>query len=57
MDLSPYLWLTVLTIGVAVLGGAIAYGMMRNRKRTNSEKAATEAATRQEYREEDREAE
>lgn len=48
-------WLLVLTLGVVVLGAAIAFGAMRNRSRSLAERARTEAATREEYREEDRE--
>ena len=48
------LWLILLTIGVIALGAAMAYGLMRNRKRSLGERIATEAATKQEYREENR---
>jgi len=41
---------------VLILGGAMAYGMMRNRQRRPIEKAVTEAATREVYRREDRDA-
>jgi len=47
-------WLILLTLGVVVLAAAIIYGMLRNRQRTRLEEAATEAATRREYAEEDR---
>lgn len=53
---GPALWLIVLTIGVALLGGAIAYGIARNRKRSRGERALTEAATRREYERQDRDA-
>lgn len=41
-------------IGVAVLGLAIAYGIMRNRSRTRAEKHITEKATKNAYAEENR---
>lgn len=51
---GPSAWLILLTIGVIVLIAAIVYGIMRNRQRTLGERVATEAATRDEYRAEDR---
>ena len=51
---GPAMWLILLTVGVIALAGAIAYGMMRNNKRRPVEKAVTEAATKEEYRREDR---
>jgi hypothetical protein len=53
---GPAFWLILLTVGVIVLGGAMAYGMMRNRQRSPREKAVTDAATRAEYQREDRDA-
>lgn len=47
-------WLILLTLGVVVLGGAMVYGIMRNRKRTVSEKVTTEIETKREYEREDR---
>ena len=44
----------LLFIGSGVLGLAIVYGIMRNRRRTQSEKNKTEQATRELYRAEDR---
>ena len=44
----------LLFIGSGVLGLAIVYGIMRNRRRTQSEKTKTEQATRELYRAEDR---
>jgi hypothetical protein len=41
-------------IGVAVLGAAIIYGIVHNRKRTRAERRITEQGTRNEYAEEDR---
>lgn len=50
---TPYLWLIILTVGVAILGASIAFGLLRNRTRTPLERATTEAATRREYARED----
>lgn len=47
-------WLILLTLGVVVLGGAMVYGIMRNRHRTLSEKVTTEIETKREYEREDR---
>ena len=47
-------WLILLTLGVVVLAAAIIYGMLRNRQRTRLEEATTDAGTRPEYDEEDR---
>jgi uncharacterized membrane protein YesL len=47
------LWLILLTVGVVVLGLAMAYGAMRNRQRTTGEKIAREIGTKQEYARED----
>ena len=52
---GPSLWLILLTIGVIALGVAMAYGMLRNRKRSVREEIATEVGTKQEYRRADRE--
>ena len=49
-------WLLVLTVGVVALGLALAWGINRNRARSPTERQLTEAATRQEYREEDKDA-
>jgi hypothetical protein len=46
MEMSVIVWLLLLTVGVAALGAAIAYGMRRNSARSNLEKTITEAATR-----------
>jgi mannose/fructose/N-acetylgalactosamine-specific phosphotransferase system component IIC len=54
MEMSVIVWLLLLTVGVAALGAAIAYGMRRNSARSNLEKTITEAATRREYEKEDR---
>ncbi|HEV7344369.1 MAG TPA: hypothetical protein VGN60_01870 [Devosia sp.] len=50
---GPGLWLILLTIGVIALGGAMAYGLTRNRTRTRGEEVRTEAATRQQYADEE----
>ncbi len=47
-------WLILLTVGVIILGLAMAYGAMRNRSRTTGEKVAREIGTKQEYAREDR---
>lgn len=54
MDITPNLWLILLTLGVVCLGAALVYGIMRNRQRTPLEREITEAGTRAEYRAEDR---
>jgi len=41
-------------IGACILGLALAYGIMRNRRRTGAEKALTERATKDLYAAEDR---
>lgn len=56
METGPSFWLILLTIGVVALGLAMAYGMRRNKQRTLQEKLVTDAATRREFREEDRDA-
>lgn len=40
--------------GAVLLGVAIAYGVLRNRTRTPRERAVSEAATRERYRQADR---
>ena len=54
MEAGPSFWLILLTIGVAALGLAMAYGVRRNKQRSLQEKLVTDAATRREFREEDR---
>ncbi len=54
MESGPTIWLVLLTLGVAALGLVMAFGAMRNQKRTRQERVATEAATKQEYRAESR---
>ncbi len=53
MSSGPSFWMIVLTLGAVALALAIIYGMRRNRERSLSEKAHTEAATRREYERED----
>jgi len=53
MDLSPYVWLIALTVGVVLLGAAMSFGILRNRDRTLSEKVLTEVETKREYERED----
>ncbi len=47
-------WSFVVVIGAILLGAALAYGMWINSRRTRADKMVTEAATRREYKEEDR---
>jgi len=54
MESGPAFWLILLTVGVAALGLVMAYASSRNKKRTAQERLQTEAATKQEYREEHR---
>lgn len=54
MESGPSVWLILLTVGVVILGLAMAYGAYRSRQQSRSEKALTEAATRREYEREDR---
>ena len=57
MDIAgPGFWLILLTLGVVVLGAALAYGMLNNRKRTLAERVTTEVETRREYDRENRDA-
>lgn len=56
METGPGLWLILLTIGVVILGLAMAYGIRRNRTQSTAERNLSEAATRQEYKAEDRDA-
>lgn len=53
---SPYIWFIALTIGVLLLGAAMAFGILRNRRRSPIERATTEIGTRREYEREDRDA-
>lgn len=55
-DLPTIGWLFAIAGGAAILGVAIAYGLMRNRERTTHEKLQSEAGARRIYEEEDRQA-
>lgn len=44
----------ILAGGAVLLGIAIAYGVLRNRTRTPRERAVSEAATKERYRQADR---
>jgi len=48
-ELGPILWIIALVGGVIVLGAAIAYGTMRNRKVTPAEERASDIKTREIY--------
>ncbi|NGP17154.1 MULTISPECIES: hypothetical protein [Devosia] len=50
------IWAVLVTIGVIVLASAMIYGLLRNRNRTVTEKVVTERATKEIYRQEDRDA-
>lgn len=54
MDGYSIVWLLVTAGGAALLGAAIAIGIMRNRARTPSETRVSEQATRDLYKAEDR---
>ena len=54
MESGPTVWLLLLTAGAVALGAALFYGMSQNSRRTASEKALTEAATRREHEMENR---
>lgn len=56
MEITTTVWPLILTVGVIALGLAMVWGMNRNKARTPLERKVTEAATRQEYRAEDRDA-
>ena len=56
MESGPSLWLIVLTLGAILLLAAMIYGFYRSQRRSRPEEALTEAATRQEYEREDRDA-
>jgi hypothetical protein len=53
VNTGSHLPVTLLFIGSGFLGIAIVYGIMRNRRRTQSEKTLTEEATKEVYRAED----
>ena len=49
---TQHVWIWI--AGVLLLGLALAYGIFRNRTRSSRERAVTEAATKERYRQEDR---
>jgi hypothetical protein len=51
---GSHLPVAVWFIGAGVLGLVLAYGIMRNRRRTRAEKATTEQATKDLYAQENR---
>jgi|GEM_PF-4956848 len=55
-EFGPYLWLFVVVGGVLVLGAAIAFGELANRKRSPAERASekrqADTATHEIYRKE-----
>jgi hypothetical protein len=53
MSVYP-LWIWI--VGVVLLGGAIAYGILRTGRRNGRERALSENATKELYRREDRSA-
>lgn len=48
--MENYLWLIVVMLGPVLLGVAIFYGMMRQRRLSSREQTASDAATRELYR-------
>jgi anti-sigma-K factor RskA len=55
MDTAPWLWLIITVGGAAVLGAALAYGLISTRKRRENPVAQrlTDAATKEVYRQEE----
>ena len=53
VDTGSHLPVALWFIGTWILGLAIVYGIMRNRKRTRAERERTDQATKELYREED----
>jgi hypothetical protein len=54
VETASHLPVALWFIGAAVLGLVLAYGIMRNRRRTHAEKQMTEQATRDQYARENR---
>ncbi|MDB5506112.1 MAG: hypothetical protein JWR75_750 [Devosia sp.] len=54
MEFGGSVWLFVVVGGTVLLGIAIAITMSNNRRRSRGEQRLTEAATKQLYKEEDR---
>jgi hypothetical protein len=50
-NLADWGWLLVVAGGPALLGAAVLYGYLVSRRRSRREQATTEAATRELYRE------
>lgn len=50
VDTGSHASVALLFVGAFVLGGVLFYGIMRNRRRSRSEKQLTEQATRDNYR-------
>lgn len=48
-ELGPILWIIAILGGAIILGAAIAYGTMKNRKVTRAEEFASERKTREIY--------
>jgi pantothenate kinase type III len=55
LDPGTALWFFAVVGGAAILGIALAYGIIHNRKRTAREKAATERGAEEIYEKEERE--
>lgn len=53
MEGYDILWFIAVPVGTAILGILIAWGMLRNRNRTEAEKLETERATHEVYHSED----
>jgi hypothetical protein len=54
VETGSHLRVALWFIGAGILGLALAYGIMRNRRRTIAEKQATEQATKSLYAEDER---
>ena len=54
VETASHLPVALWFIGAAVLGLVLAYGIMRNRRRTRAEKQITEQATKERYAQESR---
>ena len=54
VETGSHLPVAMWAVGAAILGLALAYGIMRNRSRTRAEKQITDQATKNVYAEEER---